>query len=334
MRYVTKFVDRHGKLRWRFRRRGVSVYLPGAYGSDEFLIAYDAVMGEAREIGASRTKADTIGFLVAGYLASSDYKLLADNTRRTYRYHLERFRVANGSAPLRHFNPTSLAGKLDTMAGKPATANIFLKVMRALGKFGQDRKIIKWNPTEGIKRMRDRTDGIHTWTEDQLAQFEARHPVGSKANLAFRLMLYTAQRRSDVIRMGKQHERNGSLQMKQRKTGTKLVLPIMPELREAIDKSPTGDLNYLVTEFGKPFTDAGFGNWFRDRCDEAGLKGCSAHGLRKAAARRMAESGASASQIMAVTGHKSLSEVERYTRAASQERMAIQGAEGLKREPK
>ena len=147
-------------------------------------------------------------------------------------------------------------------------------------------------------------------------------------------MLYTAQRRSDVIRMGKQHERNGSLQMKQRKTGTKLVLPIVQELRDAIDKSPTGDLNYLVTELGKPFTDAGFGNWFRDRCDEAGLKGCSAHGLRKAAARRMAESGKSASAIMAVTGHKSLSEVERYTRAASQERMAIQGAEGLKREPK
>lgn len=334
MKYVTKFIDRHGKLRWRFRRRGMSAYLPGEYGSEEFLKAYDKAMRVRGEIGASKSIENTIGFLVAGYLASSDYKLLADNTRRTYRYHLERFRKANGSYPLTYLTRSNLISKIDRMADKPATANIFLKVMRAMCRFGIDRKIITVNPTSDVKRMRDRTDGIHTWTEVQLAKFEARHKVGSKANLAFRLMLYTAQRRSDVIRMGKQHERAGSLQLRQRKTGTRLILPIVPELREAIDKSPTGDLTYLVTEFGKPFTDAGFGNWFRDRCDEAGLKGCSAHGLRKAAARRMAESGASAHQIMAVTGHKSLSEVERYTRAASQEQMAIQGAAGLKREPK
>jgi len=334
MKYVTKFIDRHGKLRWRFRRRGVSVYLPGQYGSDEFLRAYDIAMGHRREIGASKTAPDTIGELVAGYLASSDYKLLADNTRRTYRYHLERFRKANGSYPIKYLNRENLISKIDRMAHQPATANIFLKVMRAMCRFGVDRKLMPTNPAHDIKRLRDKTDGIHTWTEAQLDKFEARHPVGSKANLAFRLMLYTAQRRSDVIRMGKQHERSGSLQLRQRKTGTKLVLPIVPALREAIDKGPTGDLTYLVTEFGKPFTDAGFGNWFRDRCDEAGLKGCSAHGLRKAAARRMAESGISASAIMAVTGHKSLSEVERYTRAANQEKMAIQGAAGLKREPK
>ena len=58
---------------------------------------------------------------------------------------------------------------------------------------------------------------------------------------------------------------------------------------------------------------------------EAGLpQRCKPHGLRKAAARRLAEAGCSASEIMAITGHKTLAEVERYTRAAEQERLARQ----------
>ena len=83
-------------------------------------------------------------------------------------------------------------------------------------------------------------------------------------------------------------------------------------------------MTFLVTEFGKPFTSAGFGNWFRDRCNEAGLPQCSAHGLRKLAATRLANAGCSTDQIKAITGHKSLSEVARYTKAADQARLARQ----------
>jgi integrase len=83
----------------------------------------------------------------------------------------------------------------------------------------------------------------------------------------------------------------------------------------------------LVTEFGAPFTAAGFGNWFRDRCNEAGLKHCSFHGLRKAAATRLAEAGCTTEQIKAVTGHATLKEVGRYTKAADQARLARQALE-------
>ena len=83
-------------------------------------------------------------------------------------------------------------------------------------------------------------------------------------------------------------------------------------------------MTFLVTEFGKPFTSAGFGNWFRDRCNEAGLPQCSTHGLRKLAATRLANAGCSTDQIKAITGHKSLSEVARYTKAADQARLARQ----------
>lgn len=335
---VSMYFDRHRKMRWRFRMKGKKpAALPGPYGSPKFIAAYEEAISGKLNIGAIRTIQGTIGALVVGYLESADYKLLSANTRRTYKYHLERLRRTNGAKQIRELTHESITHKLDTMADKPASANIFLKVIRAMCKFAVDRKMMKSNPAERVKRLKDRTDGIHTWTDSQISQFEAHYPVGTKENLALRLHLYTAQRRGDVVVMGRQHERNGSIVMRQQKTGAKLILPIVPALREAIDRSPVGDLTYLVTEFGKPFSNAGFGNWFAARCAAAGLKGCSAHGLRKAAARRMAESGKSAHEIMAITGHKSLNEVERYTRAANQEALAVRAADGLSgvnREPK
>lgn len=332
-RNASAFTDKSGKVRWRYRRKHAkAIYLPGSYGSAEFTAAYEAAVANRPLHQSQKTLPGTIDALVRGYLASSDYQLLADNTRRTYGYHLERFRRANGNKSARLLTPENLRDKLDKLAGTPASANIFLKVMRALCAYGVDRKLLPSNPAASVKRLKDRTDGIHTWSDEQIARFEKRHPVGTKANLAMRLLLYTAQRRSDVVRLGRQHEKGGSIRMRQQKTGAWLVLPIVQELRDALDRSPTGALTYLETDFGKPFSLAGFGNWFRDRCNEAGLKECSAHGLRKAAARRMAEAGKSAHEIMSITGHRSLAEVERYTRAASQERMAIQAATGLKGE--
>lgn len=325
---VSQFTDATGKPRWRYRAKGQpTVYLPGPYGSPAFVAAYEAAVGGRSQ--HAKVLPGTIEALIVGYLGSSDYRLLADNTKRTYRYHLERFRRANGLKSARVLTAQNLRDKIDTMADQPATANIFLKVMKALCRYGVERGLLVENPAAAVKRLRDKTDGIATWSDREIAQFERRHPVGTKANLALRLLLYTAQRRSDVVGLGRQHERDGSIRLRQHKTGAWLVLPIVPELRAALDATPTGDTTYLVTEFGQPFSQAGFGNWFRDRCNEAGLHDVSAHGLRKAAARRLAEAGASAHEIMSITGHRSLAEVERYTRAVAQETLAKQAAKGL-----
>ncbi|MGH6725474.1 MAG: tyrosine-type recombinase/integrase [Pseudolabrys sp.] len=136
-------------------------------------------------------------------------------------------------------------------------------------------------------------------------------------------MLYTGQRRSDVVRMGRQHVQDGKIHVRQDKTGARLKIPLHATLASIIDASPTDHLTYLTTQFGKPFTAAGFGNWFRERCNEAGLPHCSAHGLRKAAARLLAEAGCTEHEIASVTGHASLREIVRYTRAADQERLAV-----------
>nr|WP_256436938.1 tyrosine-type recombinase/integrase [Ensifer sp. ENS09] len=162
----------------------------------------------------------------------------------------------------------------------------------------------------------------HGHAEAEVAQFETRHPIGTKARLALALMIYTTQRRSDIVLFGKQHISNGWFNFTQfknrRHKPVKLAIPIHPILADIIEKSPCGDLTLLVTEFNKPFTSNGFGNWFRKRCNEAGLLHCSAHGLRKAAAARLADRGASEHQIMSMTGHTTSKEVTRHTKAARQ----------------
>jgi integrase len=146
------------------------------------------------------------------------------------------------------------------------------------------------------------------------------------ARLAFALALHTAQRRSDVVRMGRQHVRDGRIEVRQVKTGARVRIPIHPELALEIAQIPDDRLTFLTTRAGPPFTSNGFYMRFKGWCDAAGIPpGRSPHGLRKATARRMAEAGATAHEIGAVLGERTLAVVEIYTRAADQERMAAAG---------
>ena len=145
-------------------------------------------------------------------------------------------------------------------------------------------------------------DGFHAWTLEEVEQFEKTHALGTKARLAFALLLFTGQRRGDVVVMGLQHVKDGWIKVTQERTGKKIEIPILSELQRIIDASPTGDLTYLVTDYNKPFTSPGFGNKFRVWCDKAGLPQCSAHGLRKAAAAKLAELECTPHEIMAITG--------------------------------
>src|SRR5262245_21143600 len=190
-------------------------------------------------------------------------------------------------------------------------------------QFAVEIGIRRDNPTLGVKRIKIKTEGYRTWSEEDIAAFETTHPIGTRARLALALLLCTAQRRSDVVRIGRQHVRGGMIHVRQCKTGTMLAIPVHLELQRVLDATPSDHLTFLTTAAGKPFSPAGFTNWFRQMCNEAGLpKGISAHGLRKAACRRLAEAGCSANEIAAISGHVTLREIERYTKAADQARMA------------
>jgi integrase len=337
LRYVNAFRDRHGRLRHYFRRPGSkSVALPGLPGSVEFMEAYQAALaGETAprmEIGASRTKPGTIAALTVVYFNSLAFHSLAPETKRTRRNILERFRTEHGDKRVALLQRTHIEKMVIAKAATPAAARNFINTIRSLMQFAVDSGVRPDNPAIGVKRVKIKTDGYRTWTEDDIAAFEARHPVGSRARLALGLLLYTGQRRSDVVQMGRQHIRDGILYLRQQKTGASLAVPVHPILQAVLDATPSEHLTFLTTRGGSPFSAAGFTNWFRECCNEAGLsKGTSAHGLRKAACRRLAEAGCSANVIAAISGHKSLNEVQRYTAAADQLRMARTGMEAMRK---
>jgi integrase len=338
-KHTQAFIDRHGKARFYFRKAGSKqVPLPGLPWSPQFMAAYEAALeGQAPriEIGASRTKPGTINALVVSYFNSMAFQALAPETKRTRHNILERFREEHGDKRSTLLKREHINVMFAKKAATRFAARNWLKTVRALMQFAVTEGLLATDPTAGIKNLSGKTDGFRTWNEDDIAAFEARHPIGTRERLALALLVNTAQRRGDVVRMGRQHIRSGLIEVKQQKTGTKLAIPIHPDLQAVLEATPSGHLTFLTTSFGKPFTAAGFTNWFREACNTAGLpRGTSAHGLRKAACRRLAEAGCSANVIASISGHKSLSEVERYTIAANQERMARMGVETLIAETK
>jgi integrase len=323
LKYVQAWVDRDGRVHRYFRRPGFPrVRLPGLPGSAEFNRAYEAALeGPHLPIGGKRSRPGSLSAAIAGYYTSLEFRSLATGTQAMRRAILERFRAAHGDKPIALLPVKFIAHVLSTM--KPFAARNWLKAIRHLMQFCVAQEMCAADPTQGIKLPRAKTDGIHSWSEGEIAMFEATHPVGTKPRLSLALLLYTAQRRGDVLRMGRQHIRDGVLTVRQDKTGTTLAIPVHSDLRAVLDATPGGNLTFLVGKRGKPFTPNAFSKWFRDQCDAAGLpETCSAHGLRKAACRRLAEAGCSANEIAAISGHASLREVERYTKAVDQERMA------------
>ena len=332
--YTRCYRDRHGKLRWEFRKKGCKGRpLPGGPGSDGFWEAYDAALRGAEApqgVGATETVAGSINALVVRYYSSPEFDVLAQNTKKTYRSIFERFREDHGSKPVDRLERKHVKAMLDRKRATPSEANKFLKYVRRLMAFAVENELLEHNPCFGIKPLKITSDGYHAWTDAEIVQFLERHHEGGMARLALLLALYTGQRRSDVIRMGWKDIEDGYIKVRQEKTKAHLGIPIAPALAEAIKGMPRDRDTFLVTAQGQPFTSAGIGNWFRKRCDEAGLHHCSMHGLRKAAARRLAEAGCTDRQIMSITGHKTAQEVGRYTRSAEQMKLAEQAMGLLK----
>jgi integrase len=317
--YVHEYRDRHGTVRRYFRKRGhPRVALKGRPGSPEFITAYNAALASlaVHEVGQDRSAPGTVGTAIAAYYRDNSFLALASSTQKMRRAILERFREEHGKKRLALMERTHVAKILG--AKKPFAARNWLKTLRGLMDFAVAVGLRTNDPTVGIEPAKGRAGRIHTWSEPEIAQYEACHPIGSRARLAMALLLYTGQRRSDVVRMGPQHVRGGRISVRQQKTGTTLEIPLHPRLAEILAASPPGNLAFLVTSTGAPFSAAGFGNLIREWCDEAGLPQCSAHGLRKAQCRRLAEAGCTAPEIAAVSGHKSLSEVQRYIEKANQ----------------
>jgi integrase len=333
LKYVVEDVDRHGNVRAYFRRKDhPKVRLHGVPGSVEFMEAYSAALegSEAKAEDSAKKPAEgapgSLRAVCVAYYGHGSFRRLDARTQRIRRGILDGLCRKHGTKPLNLMRAKHVEDLRDGRAEHPEAANAIVKALRQLFKFAIGRRLAETNPARDVEYLRSGGEGFHAWTLEEVEQYEAVHPVGTRARLALALLLYTAQRRSDVVLFGRQHIRAGKLQFTQQKNRRKspvtLSIPVVPELQGIIDASPCGDLTFLVTEFGKGFTANGFGNRMRKWCDEAGLPLCSAHGLRKAAAARLAELGCSEEEIKAVTGHRTSKEVSRYTRGARQSVLA------------
>ncbi|WP_229719815.1 tyrosine-type recombinase/integrase [Asaia siamensis] len=220
------------------------------------------------------------------------------------------------------FEPVHIRRIMARHADTPAAANNRLKILRLAFDHAVDDGWRQDNPAKTVKKYREKAEGATPWKEEQITQFLDHWPVGTAPRLALLLLLYSGQRRSDVVRMGRQHVRGDLLEVTQQKTGASLMIPLHSVLAYELEHAPQ-EGTFLQTGKGEAFTANGFYMRFKSWRAAAGLPdGLSPHGLRKAAARRLAEAGCSAHQIAAITGHATLSEVERYTRAADQEMLA------------
>jgi integrase len=325
-KFVHGFIDRHEKPRFYFRRPGFeSKPLHGLPYSSEFMGDYEAALaGQPAPIGVARVLPGTVNAMIVGYLASAAFHNLAPTSQRQYGRILEELRREHGNRGIATLERRHVVRMLDAKAGTPSAARDFLRCLRLLVQYAIKIGIRADDPTAGVHVDMPRSEGFRTWTEDDIAAFEAAYPVGTKPRLALALLLGTALRCADVVRVGRQHTRGSTIcNIRQQKTGALLPpIPINAALAEAINAAaPSEHVVFLVNERGKAFTARGFSKWFVKQCERIGLD-LSAHGLRKAACRRLAEAGCSANEIAAISGHASLREVERYTRAADQARMA------------
>jgi integrase len=324
--------DRHGNVRIYVRvpgRRKVRIRAP--FGTDEFVAAYNAAVSDhvTAPRQAREAQAGSFRHLCVLYYGSTTFKRLDGATQSWRRRALDAMCEKHADKPVARMEARHVRMLRDERADQLGAANQRLKALKALFAWACEEKpeIVHNNPTMGVRKIKYATDGHHSWTTEEIAQYRQRHPLGSRARLALDLLLYTGGRREDAVRLGPQHMRNGRVKFRQAKNEHRnpidIDIPLHPELEASIAGAPSsGHLTYLVTEFGRPFTPAGFGNWFRDQCDQANLHHCSAHGLRKATAVALAEAGATAHEIAAVTGHMSLEEIERYARAARKKKLA------------
>ena len=344
--YVYTDVDRHGNVRiyfWRGKGHR-KVRMRETVGSPAFHQRYGELIA-AKSTPAptlERTpKPYTFRWLCIQFFKSPEFKRLSKRTQYVRRRIFDTMfdePIHQGAKerfaefPLDSLTTAVLEILRDRKSEHPEAANSRVKALRRVFVFGTRKRYVRSNLARDIEYIRTNSDGWHSWSPEELDKYEQHYLVGSKPRLALDLLQYTGSSRSDVIALGAQNIREGKIRYKRAKTGIEVELPIAEALRETIDTSSViGTTTFLVTAFGKPFTPAGFGNWFRRRCNEAGLPQCSAHGVRKAAAARAAENGATTHELMAMFGWMTLKEAERYTKAAERKRLSGRAATLLKR---
>ena len=343
--HVEKNPNRHGRMRFYFRKdRGERVRLPDDYGSPEFMAAYQAcLIGKpiVQSLAASRKASiGKLGWLINLYLASTEFNAFRPITKSTRRNMLEKLAEAKGMTDLEDIDRAAIQASMEARRSTIHMANAWLTTVsnmfdwatRELPQFKQE------NPCQLVKRFQpiraadlDEEDGHPTWTDEDLAKFEAAYPHGTRQRLIYEVLLNTGLRCGDAARVGRQHVKGDVIQLKTEKTNTLVTLRVLPRLQHALAVGPKGEDTELawITGLNRRKMNKGYlGDFFGEACKKIGLDR-SAHGVRKAAARRYAENGATTSQLMAIFGWTTVAMAEKYTRMFDRQKLALAAMDGF-----
>jgi integrase len=323
--YLHREMTRHGKSVWYVRvGKGPRIRLRAEYGSPEFSVEYQAALdGRALPTKAQEDAAGSLAWLIARYRETSAWTGLSLSTRKLREPMFKQVLATAGSIPTARITSDVISQGCERRAAKPSQAKLFLDTMRGLFKWAKKAKHVRSDPTIGVEGIAlPKGDGFIAWTEDHVAAYEARWPIGTRQRVWLDVLLYTGLRKGDAVRFGRQHIRDGIGRIVTEKTKVIVTLPILKPLADSIAAGPCGDLTFIAGENRRPLTKSGFASAFRKACREAGIPG-SAHGVRKIAATRAANAGATVAQLEAIfgwTGGSGMAAL--YTRSADRERLA------------
>jgi hypothetical protein len=241
LKYVHAFRDRLGHLRHYFRKGGTRIPLPGLVGSEEFIQAYQAALSAAdiaHEIGADRPKPGTIDALVVAYYRSTQWSGLKAETQRTRRAHIEWLREQHGSKRVALPTQPHIEAMMAVIPNVYARRH-WLQAIKPLLQSAVP-PTLRVNPAEGAKVQSPKTRGWHTWTDDEITQYQTYWPLGTQQRFVMEFALEAASRRAEVVRIGPQHVRNSRIRI-DRVHGSKAVdIPVTPEPPAACDAMPKG----------------------------------------------------------------------------------------------
>jgi integrase len=321
---------RDGRIAYHyFRRRGRRWRLPplGDPPSEEFMAEYRRLLAETEPRAGELLLSDrsyvrgSFGALVRDYLASGGYKEKKARTQAEYRRVLELLSKRHGDKPVKRLERRHVRQMRDERADTPGAANTILRMMKVVLNFAVEDGLIFANPAAKMKELR--VGEWRAWTDEECQAFEKRWAPATMQRRAYALAVYTGQRKSDVVRMTREQRSNGHIHVVQQKTDEELWIPEHRELTAELARGVAGVKYLLTTTLGKPFDPVYFGAWFADAIDAAALPDeCVFHGLRKCAARKLAEAGCSEGEIASITGHRTSRMISKYTPDANRRKGA------------
>jgi integrase len=316
--YLQRETTRHDKTVWYVRkeRHGPRIRLKAEFGSSAFWQEYQDALSGLTTCSA-KAAAGTLAWLFERYRETPAWRDLSLATRRKRENIMRHVIQSAGTKPANEIKRAHIVDGRDRRAATPVQARHFIDTLRGLFEWATEAQHVKNDPTLGVKYPKQpKTGGFIPWTEDDIAAYERRWPIGTRQRVWLDVLAYTGLRRGDAVRFGRQHVRNSVGTIKTEKTG------ILPVLEATLKAGPCGDLTFIAGESGRPLTKESFGNLFRKACRDVGLINRSAHGLRKAAATRAAISGATLAQLSAIFGWTGAKMALHYIETADRTRLA------------